>query len=167
MLIKPFEKKSLVDQVEERILDHIRDGKLETGDKLPTELELTKSLGVSRTIIREALSRLRMLGLLESKKKRGLILCEPDVFSRCSQMFDAAFLSDETQQDLYEMRLILEIGLAESLFMHKTDEGLEELKCVVTRTENAANEKTRVKLDAEFHRTLYKIAGNNLLYKFQ
>jgi GntR family transcriptional repressor for pyruvate dehydrogenase complex len=82
-------------------------------------------------------------------------------------MLDAAFLSDETQQDLYEMRLILEIGLAESLFMHKTDQGLEALKSVVKRTENASNEKTRIKLDAEFHRTLYEIVGNKLLYKFQ
>jgi hypothetical protein len=83
------------------------------------------------------------------------------------KMLDAAFLSDETQQDLYEMRLNLEMGLAESLFTNKTDQGLEELKSVVTRTEKASNEKTRIKLDAEFHRTLYKIAGNNLLYKFQ
>ena len=131
MGLKAIPKMNLVEMVEERILQTIRENNLSVGDSLPSELELTEGLGVSRTVVREALSRLRMLGLLESRKKRGMVIKEPDVFGGCRQILDAAFLNAQTQRDLFEMRLILEIGLADALFMHKTDADLEALEGIV------------------------------------
>ncbi|MCK4960177.1 MAG: FadR family transcriptional regulator, partial [Planctomycetes bacterium] len=71
MQIKAVEKTNLVELVEQKILDIVRKNNLSVGDSLPGELELTEGLGVSRSVVREALSRLRMLGLLESRKRRG------------------------------------------------------------------------------------------------
>jgi len=84
MQLKAIEKISLVEVVEQKILNIVRKNKLSVGDSLPAELELTEGLGVSRSVVREALSRLRMLGLLESRKKRGMVITEPDVFGGCS-----------------------------------------------------------------------------------
>jgi DNA-binding FadR family transcriptional regulator len=167
MRIKPVEKVNLVEQVEQHILNLVRKNSLSVGDSLPGELELTEGLGVSRSVVREALSRLRMLGLLESRKKRGMVVAEPDVFGGCRQIMDSAFLNEKTQGDLYEMRLTLELGFSDLLFMRKTDKDLEQLEIIVNRESKARTEQTRLKLEIAFHKKLYQIGRNDLLLRFQ
>ena len=167
MQLETIEKSSLVEVVEQKILNLIRKNNLSIGDSLPAELELTEGLGVSRSVVREALSRLRMLGLLESRKKRGMIIAEPDVFGGCSQILDAAFLNEKTQRDLCEMRLTLELGLADLLFLRKTDIDMNALENIVNHEEKARTEQTRLKLEIEFHATLYQMGHNDLLLRFQ
>jgi len=167
MQLKAIEKTSLVEVVEQRILNIVRKNNLSIGDSLPAELVLTEGLGVSRSVVREALSRLRMLGLLESRKKRGMVIAEPDVFGGCSQILDAAFLNEKTQRDLCEMRLTLELGLADLLFLRKTENDLNALEKIVHREEKARTEQTRLKLEIEFHTTLYQMGRNDLLLQFQ
>jgi GntR family transcriptional repressor for pyruvate dehydrogenase complex len=167
MQLKAIEKTSLVELVEQRILNIVRKNNLSIGDSLPAELELTEGLGVSRSVVREALSRLRMLGLLESRKKRGMVIAEPDVFGGCSQILDAAFLNEKTQRDLCEMRLTLELGLADLLFLRKTENDLNALEKIVHREEKARTEQMRLKLEIEFHTTLYQMGRNDLLLQFQ
>lgn len=167
MQIKSIEQPSLVETVERQILDLIRSNRLGVGDSLPAEAELTAGLGVSRSVVREALSRLRMLGLLESRKKRGMIVAEPDVFGGCRQVLDSAFLNENTQRDLGEMRLALELGMADLLFLRKTDDDLASLAALVKREEKARTESTRLKLEIAFHTQLYAIGRNPLLLRFQ
>jgi len=167
MELETIQKVSLVEKVERKILNMIRKNNLSIGDSLPGELKLTKGLGVSRSVVREALSRLRMLGLLEATKKRGMVIKEPDVFGGCSQVLDAAFLNEKTQRDLCEMRLTLELGLADLLFLHKTDADLSALENIVNREQKARTEQTRLKLEIEFHTTLYQMGRNDLLLRFQ
>lgn len=167
MQLKAIEKTNLVEVVEQKILNIVRKNNLSIGDSLPAELELTEGLGVSRSVVREALSRLRMLGLLESRKKRGMVIAEPDVFGGCKQILDAAFLNEKTQRDLCEMRLTLELGLADLLFLRKTDKDLNALENIVNREENARTEQMRLKLEIEFHTTLYQMGRNDLLLRFQ
>lgn len=69
--IKSVDHSSLVDQVEENLIDYLIDNNFKAGDALPKEIELASTLQVSRTVVREALLRLRMIGLVESKKKEG------------------------------------------------------------------------------------------------
>ena len=64
---------TLVDKVEKSIIDYIKNNALKVGDALPKELEIAESLGVSRTAVREAMLRLRTLGLIESRKHRGIV----------------------------------------------------------------------------------------------
>jgi len=167
MKVKSVEKTNLVEMVEQAILDIVRKNDLSVGDSLPAELELTEGLGVSRSVVREALSRLRMLGLLESRKKRGMVIAEPDVFGGCSQILDTAFLNEKTQRDLCEMRLTLELGLADLVFLRKTENDLNALENIVNREENARTEQMRLKLEIEFHTTLYQMGRNDLLLRFQ
>ncbi|MFF3495509.1 FadR/GntR family transcriptional regulator [Streptomyces sp. NPDC002795] len=64
----------LADRVAAMLTQEIESGRLTEGDKLPTEVELVKQLGVSRTVIREAVSRLRNAGLVEPRQGRGVFV---------------------------------------------------------------------------------------------
>ena len=61
----PDKNISLADQVEQKLIAYLKNNNFNTGDQLPKEIELAERLGVSRKIVREALSRLRMLGMVE------------------------------------------------------------------------------------------------------
>ena len=107
--IEPIDNLSLVDKVEARILAFFKENGLRPGDAIPKELEFAESLGVSRTVVREALLRLRTLGLVESKKHRGMILTQPDVVGSFERVLDPTILDESTLKNLFELRLILEM----------------------------------------------------------
>ena len=64
---------SLVDKVEMQLLEIFINKGLKTGDKIPKELELASAMGVSRTVIRESLTRLKAMGLVDSIKHKGTV----------------------------------------------------------------------------------------------
>ena len=68
--IKPAIK--LSDQVASALEAEIREGRIQAGDKLPTEAALAQQFEVSRTVVREAISRLKSLGLVDSRQGSGV-----------------------------------------------------------------------------------------------
>ncbi len=70
---------TLVDKVEVSILDYIKEKKLIPGNSLPNEMDLSRELGISRNVLREALSRLRMLGIVQSRTRKGIVIQEPSL----------------------------------------------------------------------------------------
>jgi len=169
MKLTAINPSSLVDQVADAIVQTIKVNDLQVGDSLPSELTLTQKLGVSRTVLREALARLRTIGLIESRKKRGIVIAEPDVFAGSQQVMEVASLNEQTQRNLCEMRLVLEIGMADLLFLRKTDQAMDALESLAKRIdeEKTLTEDERVELEIAFHTGLYRIAQNDLLVRFQ
>ncbi|HTM97837.1 MAG TPA: FCD domain-containing protein [Pedobacter sp.] len=159
---------SLVDRVEDNIVQLLQEKKLKVGDSIPTELELCSSLGVSRTVVREALLRLRMMGLIESKKKKGSVITSPDIFGVLSKSMNPHILDQGTLKDIFEIRLVLEIGMADFIFLHITKEDIDELKAIVGNEPDASqNHLFNIDHEIAFHGKLYDITGNATLKKFQ
>lgn len=165
--LEPITSYTMADRVETHLREYIRKKGFKPGDLLPKELEIAEALGVSRNIVREALSRLRMLGMIESRKRRGMVLATPDILGALDRVLDPHILTRELRQELYELRLILEVGMADFLFSRKTDKDLQKLEKIVEKELKARNEKERIDCDIEFHATLYKIAGNTTISRFQ
>ncbi|WP_339655133.1 FCD domain-containing protein [uncultured Maribacter sp.] len=167
--LKPIDTGSLVDKVETRLLAFFKENNLKVGDAIPKELEFAESLGVSRTVVREALLRLRTLGLVDSKKHRGMILKQPDIINNFERIMDPTLLGEDTLKQLFELRLILEMGMADFLFEHKTQKDMDELEEIVVAEEETSYERNRFSLDREvaFHGKLYQISGNSTLLGFQ
>jgi DNA-binding FadR family transcriptional regulator len=165
---KPIENSSLVDKVEANLVQLLQQQKLKVGDSIPTELELTEKLGVSRTVIREALLRLRMMGLIESKKKKGAVITSPDLFGNMSKSMNPHILAPETLKEVFEIRLVLEIGMADLLFNRITPADIQALRAIV-EDEPPATQYHLFNIDHEitFHGKLYEITGNATLKKFQ
>lgn len=165
--IKPIDNLTQVDKIERTLQDYFEKANLQPGDILPKEIELAKALGVSRTALREALSRFKTLGIIESKKNKGMTLTFPDLFINMERVMSPKLLDDQTMQDIFELRLVLEIGICELLFKRKTSENLDELKEIVEKEETSTSNKEILKYDIEFHSMLYKISGNETMLRFQ
>lgn len=162
---------SLAEQVEQKLIDYLISNNFNLGDQLPKEIELAEQLGVSRNVVREALSRLRMMGMVESKKRKGMVITEPDLLSGMTRIMDPALLGEENMQDIFELRLVLEVGMADLLFTRKTAKDIQELKNIAEREENdpkcKKSQKVRSQYEIEFHGKLYAMSGNSTLTRFQ
>jgi DNA-binding FadR family transcriptional regulator len=90
---------TMADVVEVKLRQYLKNKPFLPGDALPTEAELAEALGVSRNVLREALSRLRMLGMIESKKKRGMVLTKPDILGAFEKVLDPLIIDKDTLQD--------------------------------------------------------------------
>ncbi|WP_154852546.1 FadR/GntR family transcriptional regulator [Cyclobacterium xiamenense] len=158
---------SLVDKVELNLREYFTEANLQPGDSIPKEAELAASMGVSRTALREALSRLRTLGLIESKRNRGIILTQPDILGSFERVLNPMLLDSTTLQDIFELRLVLEMGIADLLYIRKTKESIQKLEILVEKEENTKDRFLKNRFDAEFHSMLYEISGNQTLLRFQ
>lgn len=166
--LKSIDTSSLVDKVEDGLVRLLQEKKLKVGDSIPKEVELAETLGVSRTVIREALLRLRMMGLIESKKKKGAVITSPDLFGILGKSMNPHILSQETLKGIFEIRLVLEIGMADFLFHRVTKADIEELKEIVSNEPPVAQfHLFNIDHEIAFHGKLYEITGNETLKKFQ
>lgn len=165
--IQRIEPSTMADVVELRLREYLKKKAFKPGDALPKELELAEALDVSRNVLREALSRLRMLGMIESKKKRGMVLAEPDVLGGFERVMDPLILDQKTLKDLFELRLVLEMGLADVLYVRMTDRDLKELEQIVNKEVHQIQIPFKVKYEIAFHGKLYEMSGNDTLMRFQ
>ncbi len=167
-IFSSIDNRSLVDKVESRLVNLLQQQSLKVGDTIPKELELAESLGVSRTVIREALTRLRLMGLVETKKKKGTVITSPDIFGILSKSMNPHILSETTLREMFEFRLALEIGMADLLFYRITKEDIAELREIV-KNEPASTQYHLFNISHEiaFHGKLYEITGNETMRKFQ
>lgn len=165
--LRPVENLSQVDKIEMSLQEFLRKGNFQPGDALPKEMELAQVMGVSRTAIREALSRFRTLGIIESRKNRGMIIATPDVFNNMERVLDPQLLDDETMNEIFEMRLVIEVGLGDVLFLRKDNADLIKLEKIIEKEEKVTKKIDIVKCDIEFHSMLYKLSGNKTIMRFQ
>lgn len=165
--LAPIQSSTMADVVELRLREFLKKKSFRPGDALPKEQELADALGVSRNVVREALSRLRMLGMIETKKKRGMILAQPDILGSFERVLDPLILGQETLQDIFELRLVLEMGLADLIYVRKTDEDIRELEEIVNQEVHQIQKPFRVKNEIAFHGKLYQMTENDTFLRFQ
>ncbi|WP_018626562.1 FadR/GntR family transcriptional regulator [Niabella aurantiaca] len=166
--LTPIHKKSMAEHVEFSLQKYLRENDFKVGDALPTELELANRLGVSRNVVREALSKFKMMGIIESKKKVGMVVSNPDFVGTIEKLLHPTIMDDSTLQDLFELRLVLEMGIAELLFARITGPDIKELEEIVEKEEKTTEKGPfRIKNEIAFHGKLYDITGNTTLRKFQ
>lgn len=165
---KTIENLSLVDRVEAKLVELLQQQKLKVGDTIPKEVDLAESLGVSRTVVRESLLRLRLMGLIESKKKKGSVITSPDLLGMLSKSMNPHILDEETLKEIFEIRLVLEIGMADLIFRRITPNDIQELKNIVgNEPPTPQYHLFNISHEIAFHGKLYEITGNNTLKKFQ
>jgi GntR family transcriptional repressor for pyruvate dehydrogenase complex len=149
---------SLAQRVVAGLKDKILAGELPPGHKLPSEAELIDEYGVSRTVIREAVTRLRAEGLVETFQGRGsfvLAMPEPTSFT----VESAAIRSHRDVLDMLDFRLGIECEAAALAAARMNPAGAESIQTALDEFVAAAPE-TQVEADFRFHRAVAAASAN-------
>ena len=165
--LKKVVTKSKADIVEIHLKEYFGQNALSPGDAIPSELELAEELGVSRNSIREALSRFRMLGIVETKTKTGMVLAKPNVVKAIEKVVDLVVLNESSKRELFEIRIALEIGIADFVFKQQDPAQIAILEAVVEREAGAQTDEERIQCDIDFHSQLFKMTNNATFIGFQ
>ena len=151
-----------------RIADHysqqILTGTLKPGDRLPTELAMSKNFGVSRTVIREAIARLRNEGMIETRQGVGAFVIERP--TRHIRLDDGG-MTEEDFRGLFQLRVPLEIEAAGLCAQNHAPAHLAQMDDALRRmtaTGEAADDG--ILADLDFHRTIALGTGNDYFVQF-
>ncbi len=146
----------LVDDLGEKI----RSQQLRPGDKLPTESAIMQAYGVSRTVVREALSKLQAAGLVETRHGIGTFVLQPKAVG----MFrlDASELAASVDVlAVLELRISLETESAGLAATRRTDEQLAAMREALDDFErNVAVAGDTIAPDFRFHLQIAQATGN-------
>lgn len=158
---------SLVDSAIETIRQRIESGELASGDRLPPERILVGELRVSRTVLREALSSLEALGLIEARGTRGRFVTE-DGSSERSRAIVSNWLHDHALEilEMDEIRSVLEAHAISSMSEWEAVEAARSAASVLRDQKEAAARLEALeaaRLDAEFHLVLSSYTKNETL----
>lgn len=156
-------KNTLSDIVTERIKNYIVTNQLIAGDKLPTEKDLIEQLGVSRTVVREAIKILQLVGVIR-KSGDGIFVDDPTLKSVSNHVSFQWKNNTKKMTELLETRIVLELGAIEMAIKHYSPSHIEEMELW--------NERLRTKqesfdaADLGFHRSLFQATTNSVYLQF-
>jgi GntR family transcriptional regulator, transcriptional repressor for pyruvate dehydrogenase complex len=147
-----------------QIVGLLRAGRLQPGDRLPPERDLAASLGISRPTVREALSALGLLGVIEQRQGRGTFLVESMERLPLEPYLYRLLLNRSTIDELKEVRALLEPRIAALAAERATPEMCRELTEAYKEFEREATSRVDVGSQAaagtRFHETLARASGN-------
>ena len=107
---KPIKSVTLVSQISQHLRNEIAEAKFNPGDRLPSEADLGRLFGVSRTVVREAIAILRSDGLVEARKGSGVFVLEPERARLHHPFADLSADRIPDVIDILEMRSAFEIS---------------------------------------------------------
>ena len=142
-------------------------GELAAGEILPEQGELSRMLGVSRTVVREATKVLAAKGMVESRSKRGTVvlprsewrLLDPDVLAWLTE----TGLDPEFLRGMFEVRKIIEPAAARLAAERATSAELDEIRTALDAMATAHDEATYLEADVRYHGMLVAATHNDHL----
>tara|TARA_R110002049_G_scaffold170815_1_gene337416 strand:+ start:15779 stop:16501 length:723 start_codon:yes stop_codon:yes gene_type:complete len=155
---------SLSDEVAMRIRTSIESGSIELGKRLPTEQELGEAYGVSRPVIREAVSILKSDGLVISQQGRGHF-----VNPQGASVFrlEPSFEDKEDLADLFHFLISVEVAATEQAAIRRTPSDLNAIRQHLGGLEVAIREnRNGVEEDMKFHRAILQATHNAYFISF-
>ena len=159
-----LERRSISEQVANRILAMIKSGNLKCGDQLPTEAQMTVAFSISRPPLREALKALIIMGVLESRQGGRYTVTDlsPSRLAAPFNIMLSAADYDPNQQ--FEARDVVDIALVRLCTERASVETRQRILKLAIDGRAFQNDALAFRLlDIEFHDALYVAAGNKML----
>ena len=156
---------SLPEELASIILRQIEDGDFKLGEVLPSEQNLAVIFNVSRTVVREALARLKFEGIIQSKRGSGPMVC---ALPGSKESYDLPSVSsDEERIGIIEFRFILEGECAALAAVRRTEEQLAAMDAYLQEMQQAVTSGTSgLVADYRFHCLLAEAARNEYMSSF-
>lgn len=163
-MITPAKKKNLYEEISNQIIEMIDKGIWKPGEKIPGEVELSKSFEVSRNSIRESIKALELVGILTSKTGIGTFVSEQAILNINNMHLASLIESESSIIELMETRLIIEPGLTYLAVKNATDEDIKVLEATIQKAEQALKDKNYTfDRGFEIHKYLFQMANNKIL----
>lgn len=159
-------RESLSSQLKTELRQKIRDGVYKPGDKIPTEGALCAEYGVSRTVVREAVSSLRADGLLLPRQGIGVFVNETVTL----QPFSISMIPDAAVEEIVhvlELRLSVELEAAALAATRHTEAQMDEIRRAYERLQDSPQDgQNSGQLDFNLHMAIARASNNPYFEKF-
>ena len=161
---EPVRKSAIAEEISARLLSLIQEKQLKPGDKLPPERELAATMQVSRPSLREALRALSMMNIVEIRQGDGTYVTslEPDLL--VEHLDFVISLDTSTLHHLFEVRRILEVGIAGLAAQRATADQVAELEELFDESLHCREDAAAfLQVDLAMHELMAEATGNPLL----
>lgn len=156
-----IQRKTLAQEVAERLAEGIVNNEFAVGEKLPAEPELMKLFGVGRSSIREATKILSIKGVLDVQQGVGTFVVSNIIQESLESQMDKAQI-----EDVQEVRSLLDAKVAAKTALNRNEDQLKNIKMYLDQRNTFAEENKDLECyqaDINFHSAIAEACGNNLL----
>lgn len=169
--MRQVRKRSLSDAVLEELKRMIRNEDICVGDKLPNQNVLAAQLGVSRTSLREAISKLAFLGAIDQKPGVGTILTSKFLVLNADTIAPPLMSYASAARELNRARKIVEVGAASLAAEYATDSQIQTCGKLIDGMEKALKDNDAekyIELDMDFHLRVIQASNNRfVIYSYK
>ena len=151
------------EQVLQWIEAYIAKKHLGVGDGLPGEYDIMEQTGMGRSSVREALTALKVLGIIQSRRKGGIRIIRDPVMLELRHYFSDQYDDTARYRDVLEFRAAMDWGLGPLAMVRIKDSTIQSLRQLLQETEERAVDAEDItRAEIEFHRVLTAGCGNRL-----
>ena len=166
---KQLDRVSLLESVQAAIRDYILNHELSPGDPLPSQDELAKALGVSRTSVREAMRALEALGILEVRHGTGVFARDVNLDALSHVLSYGLVFQPSRLLDVFRARRLLETSMIPEVVQRIQPKDLEISLKILEEWESNADSGSSLacaEQDMLFHQALYQVMDNQFILQF-
>lgn len=159
-----LERRSLAEQVATRIMAMIKSGNLKSGDRLPTEQQMTIAFGISRPPLREALKALTLMGVLASRQGGRYTITDLSPRRLVGPINTMLSVADYDVHEQFEARSVVDLALVRQCVERATPEVRQRIHKLAVDGRAFEGDPVAFRLlDIEYHQAINAGAGNSLL----
>ncbi|MBU1293180.1 MAG: FCD domain-containing protein [Gammaproteobacteria bacterium] len=161
-LVKP---KRLYQEVGLKLYEELRQGQYKVGDRLPPERDIAEQLGVSRTLLREALIMLELMEIVEVRKGSGIYLLKQPTNIKSSDKFEESLDNDDVGPfEMMQARQLLESHVAEFAATQATKKDIIKMRdALELEKQNIDTADQNHAADKLFHLAIAEATQNSVL----
>lgn len=163
-----LERTSVIDSIVAEIKDKIISGDLKDGDMLASQDELARAMGVSRASLREALNRLSLMGLIETRQGTGTFVKTAKPVDFMNSLSSLLILDRASATELLDARFYIESACADLAARNASDEEIKEMGALLDRMERVVgtfDAESFAAQDLRFHMLVAQSSKNRVLVK--
>lgn len=166
MAIRDVRPKKIYEIIAEHLTEMIKNGEVGPGDRLASVQQLAEDFNVGRSAVREALSALKAVGLIEIRQGEGTFVKKVDHHLAGYAIPSVALMKQEDLRQLFDIRKIVETGAASLAAANRTTADLSAMKKILEEMKRAEGDgELGEKADVEFHMAIVRSTKNDMLYK--
>ncbi|MDD2587021.1 MAG: FadR/GntR family transcriptional regulator [Syntrophomonadaceae bacterium] len=165
MSFQPIVTKKIYEEILEQIKNMISSGEVKPGEKLPSEREMSESMGVSRASVREALTALETLGILDIRPGEGTYVKQTNILETIEPLALVLAVERSPGAQMMEVRRVLETESAALAAMRATDDNLTRIGQNLNDMKNAESVQLAVEYDLKFHFSIAEATQNTILLR--